>query len=210
MHWDIPLVKPACVDALYFIHYWMCVISLFHTCWCSHTLTQCRCESSDVVVVRSQSRPLPGIMMPSRRDSHDSTHPVDGWLFNIRINPGCSSYVGLLNWFSFLQFHLTCHTNETVLFDYLNPGVGLERCNGGAPVDLDVFFEQAKPQVHLLLVATVDNDGVQADTCRGQRSWGQRCQKGSGWPPMLPTEALPYLFTNRKLYVMPMAACHRR
>lgn len=41
--------------------------------------------------------------------------------------------------------------------------------NGCASVGLNVFFQQAEPQVHLLLTGTVDDDGIQADTCRGAK-----------------------------------------
>lgn len=43
-------------------------------------------------------------------------------------------------------------------------------CSCSASIGLNIFSEQAKPQVHLFLVGTVDNDGIKADTCRVQRS----------------------------------------
>lgn len=42
--------------------------------------------------------------------------------------------------------------------------------DGCASVGLNVFFQQAEPQVHLLLTGTVDDDGIQADACKEQRS----------------------------------------
>lgn len=37
--------------------------------------------------------------------------------------------------------------------------------DGRSSVGFDVLFEQPEPQVHLFLAATVDDDGVKADTC---------------------------------------------
>lgn len=51
---------------------------------------------------------------------------------------------------------------------YFNSGE-VFRSNGCASVGLNVLFQQAKPQVHLLLTGTVDDDGIQADTCRGAK-----------------------------------------
>lgn len=116
-------------------------------------------------------------------------------------------YLGLLNclfnWPPFPSSALPYQWN-TVLFPYLNPGVGLDRCDGGAPVDLDMFFEQAEPHVHLLLVGAIDDDGVQADTCRGQRSWGQR---GDDHQRFL---LKPYpIHLNRRLCIMQLEVCRR-
>lgn len=52
---------------------------------------------------------------------------------------------------------------------YFHSGVVI-MYNWSAPIRLNVFFKQAKPQVHFLLFDTVHDDRVKADTCRGQRS----------------------------------------
>lgn len=57
---------------------------------------------------------------------------------------------------------------------YLHSGV-VSGGDRGSSVGLDVLFEQTEPQVHLLLVATVDDDGIKADTCNmvknGKCNW---------------------------------------
>lgn len=57
---------------------------------------------------------------------------------------------------------------------YLHSGV-VSGGDRGSSVGLDVLFEQAEPQVHLFLVATVDDDGIKADTCNmfknGKCNW---------------------------------------
>lgn len=51
---------------------------------------------------------------------------------------------------------------------YFRSGV-IFACNCCASISLNIFFEQAKPLVHLFLVGTVDNDGIKADTLRSER-----------------------------------------
>lgn len=57
---------------------------------------------------------------------------------------------------------------------YLHSGV-VSGGDRGSSVGLDVLFEQTEPQVHLFLVATVDDDGIKADTCNmfknGKCNW---------------------------------------
>lgn len=57
---------------------------------------------------------------------------------------------------------------------YLHSGVVSGR-DRGSSVGLDVLFEQTEPQVHLFLVAAVDDDGIKADTCNmfknGKCNW---------------------------------------
>lgn len=47
---------------------------------------------------------------------------------------------------------------------HLHSGVVSGR-DGRSSIGFDVLLEQPKPQVHLFLAATVDDDGVKADTC---------------------------------------------
>lgn len=65
-----------------------------------------------------------------------------------------------------------CHVQLPVT--YLHSGVD-SGGGRGSSVGLDVLFEQTEPQVHLFLVATVDDDGIKADTCNmfknGKRNW---------------------------------------
>lgn len=57
---------------------------------------------------------------------------------------------------------------------YLHSGVVSGR-DRGSSVGLDVLSEQTEPQVQLFLVATVDDDGIKADTCNmfknGKCNW---------------------------------------
>lgn len=66
-------------------------------------------------------------------------------------------------------------TNETKIQSrtYFDSGE-VFRCNRSASVSFNIFFQKSKPQVHFLLVGTVDNDGIETYTCTNQRSQVQK------------------------------------